>query len=45
MKTNLKFGAYQCPELRECRCHIEAGFAASEVSGFEDLTFEGREDE
>lgn len=44
MKTTLNRD-YQRPILRECRCTIEAGFAVSEPSGFNDLTFEGRDEE
>ena len=45
MKTIRKFGAYQTPQLRECSCRIEAGFAVSVPGDFEDLGFEGRNDE
>ncbi len=44
MKKTLNKG-YQSPALRECRCAIEAGFAVSEPTGFNDLTFEGRDEE
>ena len=45
MKTIRKFGAYQTPQLRECSCRIEAGFAASVTPDFGNLDFEGRDEE
>ena len=44
MKTTLNRD-YQRPILRECRCTIEAGFAISVPSDFNDLDFEGRQEE
>ena len=45
MKTIQKSGAYNTPILREVNCRVEAGFAASTPSGFDDLDFEGRDEE
>ena len=45
MKTIQKFGAYSAPMMHEVRCNIEAGFAISVPGDFEDLGFEGRENE
>ena len=45
IKTIQKNGAYNTPILREVNCHVEAGFAASSPSGFNDLDFEGRDEE
>lgn len=45
MKTLQKLGAYSAPVMREVRCNIEAGFAVSEPSGFNDLDFDGRNEE
>ena len=45
MKTLQKLGAYSAPVMREVLCNIEAGFAVSVPGDFEDLGFEGREDE
>ena len=47
MKTINKVGAYKAPMLREMICTVEAGFAASVPTNsyFDDLTFEGRENE
>jgi hypothetical protein len=44
MKKTLIKG-YQSPILRECSCRIEAGFAISVPSDFNDLDFEGRQEE
>lgn len=45
MKTLQKLGAYSAPKLSEVRCRIEAGFAVSIPGEFEDLGFEGRDEE
>ena len=45
MKTIQKSGAYKTPVLREVNCRVEAGFAASSPSGFDNLDFEGRDEE
>jgi hypothetical protein len=44
MKTLHKFEEYVTPAVRAIDCVIEAGFAVSE-SGFDDLDFDGRENE
>ena len=45
MKTIQKSGAYKTPILLEMNCPVEAGFAASTPSDFDDLDFEGRDEE
>ena len=45
MKLKMIDAGYSSPELVEYTCYVEAGFAASEPSGFEDLEFDGRESE
>ncbi len=45
MKIYSKEGGYLTPEISEYRCCVESGFVLSDPSGFNDLEFEGREDE
>ena len=45
MKLKMIDAGYSSPELVEYTCYVEAGFAASEPSGFEDLDFDAREAE
>ena len=47
MKTLQIFGGgkYHTPTMRQIDCRIEAGFAVSEPSSFDDMVFYDRESE